>query len=641
MGSDRDPGLVFDERGNPRSRRFDDVYFQADAGPAESRHVFLQGCQLPDHWCGRPRYVIGETGFGSGLNFLVTWALWRETRKPGQRLHYVSVERYPLRRDQLAQIHALWPDLAPLSQALRHGSLSSVPGYQRIHLADDVTLTLMIGDALHQYSQLEARVDAWFLDGFAPSRNPDMWQPRLLQQIARLSANGARLATFTAAGQVRRDLEAAGFEVQRGPGFGAKRERLTACFRGQPVSGCPPWFQLGTTSADAANTELSSNAIVAIIGAGVAGHWTASALRRRGIHSRVFDSGAGASRVPSASVMPRLEAGDGARGRFLWQAYQYAVRAWSAFHGWRPCGALELATSESLVSRLPRIAAHWADAAGQVDAVDARQASAHAGISLACGGLHFSGAGVVQGFVPAPTQSGQVEGLRASEAGWRVLADGAETACDAVVLCTGASAPLLAGLPDLQFWHGRSLRWAATAQSRPLRCALHGSGYFLPSDVDASDAAGHWAGASFRREAASEARDRQEIAEKLSRALPAALLQGQITDSWGGVRCAVADRLPLAGPLPDLPRSLQALDWMRHGRPVPGRDRGTCWQPDAWTIMALGARGFTTAPLLGEWLASMMTGDPWPMPRDLALAVASSRFLARQLKRHHDRGESC
>ena len=236
--------LEWTESGTPKSRHYDDVYYSDRDGLAESRFTFLGGCGLPEAWAGKRLFVIGETGFGTGLNFLAMVAAWRSTRQPGQRLHYVSVEAHPLGANDLERAHVRFPEIAAESRALRERYPARLPreGFRRLHLdADRVTLDLLIGEAGEALGELEARVDAWFLDGFAPARNPAMWRDEVLGELARLSCRGARLATFTAAGAVRRGLLAAGFQVEKSAGFGSKRERLVGRFRGTVTTRLPAW----------------------------------------------------------------------------------------------------------------------------------------------------------------------------------------------------------------------------------------------------------------------------------------------------------------------------------------------------------------------------------------------------------------
>ncbi|MBL8541652.1 MAG: tRNA (5-methylaminomethyl-2-thiouridine)(34)-methyltransferase MnmD, partial [Betaproteobacteria bacterium] len=164
------------EDGVPYSERFQDVYFSAAGGLAETRHTFLLGNGLPERWTRAERFTIIECGFGTGLNFLATWQAWRSSAPAAARLHYVAVEKHPLSRADLERAAASWSELAVLSRALREVYPPAVPGFHRLHFdRDRVALTLLFGDAATMLAQLDARADAFFLDGFAPSKNPEMW----------------------------------------------------------------------------------------------------------------------------------------------------------------------------------------------------------------------------------------------------------------------------------------------------------------------------------------------------------------------------------------------------------------------------------------------------------------------------------
>lgn len=215
----------------PRSEQFDDVYFSADDGLAETRHVFLDGNDLPDAWEDRERFVMAETGFGTGLNFLATWALFEETAAPGQCLDFISFELYPLTAEQIEEYLQPWVEhfKTKLSVLIKCYPLC-LPGFHKVDLNEAVTLTLVFGDVNEELPKLQASVDAWFLDGFKPATNPEMWTDKVFREMARLSKPGTSFATFTAAGNVRRGLQAAGFSVEKVPGFGAKREMLAGHF---------------------------------------------------------------------------------------------------------------------------------------------------------------------------------------------------------------------------------------------------------------------------------------------------------------------------------------------------------------------------------------------------------------------------
>lgn len=217
-------------KGALRSKEFDDVYFSAQDGLAETQHVFLDGNGLPGAWQDRKEFVICETGFGTGLNFLAAWKLFEETAGPGQNLHFISIEKYPLR---IAEIeHALSPWLAEdhptsLSHKFHIMQNKGVEGpLKKVQMEERVFLTLLIGDVNDVMPDMNEQVDCWFLDGFRPATNPEMWTQTVFENMARLSKPGASFATFTAAGFVRRGLEEAGFEVRKVKGFGTKREML-------------------------------------------------------------------------------------------------------------------------------------------------------------------------------------------------------------------------------------------------------------------------------------------------------------------------------------------------------------------------------------------------------------------------------
>lgn len=218
----------------PTSREFNDLYFSADNGLAESQFVFLGGNNLPQGWQDVDRYVIGETGFGTGLNFLAAWQLFEEATQPSQSLDFISFEKYPLTDTGIADY------LQPYSEIFE-GRLQKlltqyppiIPGFHRVVLSERVTLTLIFDDVNAAIPKLVAPIDAWFLDGFKPATNPDMWSQTVFENMARLSHTGTKLATYTAAGQVRRDLTAAGFVIDKVPGYGRKRHMTVGRYPGE------------------------------------------------------------------------------------------------------------------------------------------------------------------------------------------------------------------------------------------------------------------------------------------------------------------------------------------------------------------------------------------------------------------------
>ena len=209
----------------PVSRHFDDPYYSLDDGLAESRHVFLAGNGLPGRF--KPGFHIAELGFGTGLNMLAAWSAWRAAGQTGA-LSFTSFEIAPLARADMARALAAFPELADLSRSfLEHWR----PEGGEIRL-EGLNFTLIKGDARQTLPAWQGRADAWFLDGFAPARNPELWQPGLLRAVARHTAPGGSFATYSAAGEVRRALESAGFTCERRPGFGRKRHMSAGTLRG-------------------------------------------------------------------------------------------------------------------------------------------------------------------------------------------------------------------------------------------------------------------------------------------------------------------------------------------------------------------------------------------------------------------------
>ncbi|MDD5177384.1 MAG: tRNA (5-methylaminomethyl-2-thiouridine)(34)-methyltransferase MnmD [Sterolibacterium sp.] len=232
--------LAFTGDGTPYSERFADIYHSAAGGLGQARHVFLAGNGLPERWRGRERFVIIETGFGLGLNFLATWQSWRDDPQRCSQLHFISFEKHPFGTADLAVLHAHWPELSDLAEKLRKQWPMLTPGTHRLNFDDEqVVLTLFFGDAAELLSQqvFAARADALFLDGFSPAKNPELWSPRLFKSLRQLAAPGATLATWTVAGAVREGLTAAGFEVAKASGYGSKRQMLRGEYREPPAPG--------------------------------------------------------------------------------------------------------------------------------------------------------------------------------------------------------------------------------------------------------------------------------------------------------------------------------------------------------------------------------------------------------------------
>ncbi len=645
--------LEWDGDGQPRSAAFGDVYFSRHNGLEETRYVFLTHNHLAERWAAlQPgtTFTVAETGFGTGLNFLAAWQLWERTAPEGTRLQMISVEKYPLSPADLDQSLALWPELAGYAEALRQAYPLPTAGFHRLTFAAGrVSLTLLLGDAAERFSQLHARVDAWFLDGFAPARNPQMWSDALFAQIARLSRAGTTFATFTAAGLVRRGLQAQGFDVEKVPGFGRKREML----RGQcqaPVTDPEPrpWFR---------TPPAPRGRRAAVIGGGLAGCSTAFALARRGWQVTLLERGdrlaAEASGNPQGALYLKLPPQPTTASRIQLAGYQFTQHLLTDLleaqrgQAWDRCGLLQLAYDAAEQRRQQKLIdrAHYPPAL--VQAVDAATASQLAGQAGLPGGLLFpDGAWVSPGSLcqaladhPAiQLQTGSdVQRLAQRDGSWTLL-DGADTPllqADCVVLANAAAAQRFSQCDHLPLKpiRGQVSYRTAPAHLPPLPLVLCAHGYIAPPR------AGRYCfGASFNlHETTSALREEDHrhnlgLLEELFPALLEEGHEGPAPSGRVGFRCATPDYLPLVGPLPDYAAYLEQYAALRHNARAPLSAPAQAW-PGLYINAGHGSKGLTTAPLCGELLAAQISEEPWPLEIALAEALHPARFIIKNLSR--------
>lgn len=630
--------LDWDSAGMPVSAQFDDVYFSNDNGLAETRYVFLHHNAIPERWQTHDHrdFVIGETGFGTGLNFLAVWQSfrdWQATHPEArlQHLHFISVEKYPLTRADLAKALACWPELAPLSQQLVEHYPLSVPGCHRLLLDQGrVTLDLWFGDVHDSLPQMvcppQGLVDAWFLDGFAPSKNPEMWSEALFAGLARLGRHGCTLATFTCAGFVRRGLQAAGFTMRKTPGHGRKREMLCGTLA----------LERPLVTADETHT-----AAITVIGGGIAGACLALALVRRGRRVELYCADRtladGASGNRQGALYPLLNHRHDELSRFYAVAFGQALRTYQALlaapevpsvgHDW--CGVVQVAYDDKSQRKLQALAlAGFPDQLVQALAPDDRDR--RAGVALANdwneqATLYYPQGGWVapaeltQALYAAATATGllrchlnsPITAITETAQGWQLQRSGGEPlTTQTVVLANGAGLPAL--LPEEmrlpvypvrgQVSHLSSCQPdpATQATLAALQTVLCFEGYLTPASTQGE----HCLGASYgRNDTATELRPDEQTANlaRLQRCLPTqAWVESLQVGDQGRVslRAATRDHLPVVGEL----------------------------APGYWVMGALGARGLCSAPLLGELLASALVGAPLPLGADLVSSLHPDRW---------------
>ncbi len=640
-----DPELEIGHDGVPRSARFADIYYSTQDGLAETRHTFLDGVQADALFADGPA-CLAETGFGTGLNMLACWAAWRSG--PRHPLDLVSVEGMPLAPDQLAQALAPWrPALGALVDRLLCLYPTPRPGMHRLRLEPGLSLTLVLADVEAGLQHMTGPVDAWFLDGFAPSRNPNMWTDQVLAQVARLSRRGTRLATFTAAGAVRRGLEAVGFAMARRPGFGTKREHLVGTFTGQTAPDAPAWF--ARPASVRPRTAL-------VVGAGIAGAATADALGRRGWQVTVLDRNPApaqeASGNPVGLVVPRLTVDASPAGRFYGAAHGFARRLYRSLdipQEWTS-GALMVARSPADEARFERLACSGLWPPDALRQLSPQEASDVAGVSLSRPALHVREGGWI---APAAAVAAllsphaclyeaPVGSVRRTQEGlWQALdpAGGVLAQAAALVLTGGVEGLLLldadARPVTLEARRGQITAVPATPWSQGLRAPISFGHYLTPA------VGGHHVlGATFDpvrlapgvgQQKALEADDTRNL-EALAEGLGAVFAHPLSDLSRAAVRAATPDRLPLVGAVPDLEHARRTFAQF-HQPYAAATLPPVVYQPGLFVLTGLGARGLTTAPLMGELVASLAEGAPLPLAWDLYQAVHPVRFTLRALKR--------
>lgn len=610
--------------GSPYSPRFGDRYRSELGGLDQAKEVFLKGCGLPGAWAGQPQWTVLETGFGLGLNFLVTWAAWKADPKRPGLLHFVSTEAFPASAEDVLRSARTHPELLPFAEQLQRQLWGLLPGFHRLVFeGGQVLLTLCIGDAKAMLREQLFEADSVYLDGFSPQRNPDIWDIHTFKAVARCCRRGTRVATWTIARSVRDALAQCGFVVGKVPGIPPKRDNLQGEFN-------PAWEPKKAQPSPA--RRLPGRCVV--IGAGLAGAAVAASLARRGWQVVVLDAAeepaTGASGLPAGLLAPHVSPDDNPLSRLSRHGIRATLQQAEALlqaGDWGRTGVLEHAV-EHPRKRPEAWQTDWVDAAsdwtGPADADKLRQC----GLPPDTPALWHARAGwirpaaLVDAWLAGPgvLSHGRsiVNRLNQASGQWQVLdAQGRELArAELVVLAAGyASLELAAGAGTnkagelaLQAIRGQvswGLHESGTADALP-PFPVNGHGSLVPAVPLPGKAGGlAWVmGSSFERDntqAETRPEDDQHNFSRLQTLLPqtaralAAQFEPGKVQSWAGVRCATPTRLPALGPLEG--------------------------SPGLWVCSGMGSRGLTFAALCGELLAAKLHAEPLPIEQRLAEAL--------------------
>ena len=655
------PALSWGEDGAPHSNQFDDVYFDKESGLEETRHVFLKNNQLSERWASlrNKAFVIAETGFGTGLNFLCAWQAFLDNTTSDKQLHFVSVEKYPMTKEMLISALKMWPSMQYYSQQLIDAYPEVCHGFHRIELEQGrVQLTLWFGEAEDGFAALDADVDAWFLDGFAPSKNPEMWSDNLFQHIHRLSHQGTTCATFTAAGIVRRGLQIVGFDVRKVKGFGQKREmtvgvlNTTTAPLTERMSQGQPWFNLRQDDAQEVTKVL-------VVGAGLAGANTAYALATQGIQVEVWEQGnciaGGASGNPQGMLYPKLASQDTPVNRFYLSAYLYAHRLYASLDDskqfWDACGLIQIPKHDKEAERFQKLLNNKLYPEAILQASTDRLGSLF---------LPLSGWVVLTQLCETLLShenitvclNTKLESLCAIESdklatGWTAQSNMHTSHFSHVVLCTANDTKALGVTPNTPDYPIRGQVSFIDLEKAKAACEAVGEsanktdfnkvlcefGYVSPS----INGLLHFGSTYDLKDQDNQVRD-EGHQRNLAILESLLLLPKQTFDSadCGGrvsFRCAVPDYTPIVGPVQS--EAVYQQTYSALSRNAKWRSNNIA-EPikQLYLNIGHGSRGLISAPLSGSYIASLITGTPSPLEQKISHKLHPSRFIIRDLKRN-------
>ena len=604
---------IVDDIEIPISKQFGDVYFSKDNGLLETRHVFLNGNDLTERLSQLHDYqyfCVGETGFGTGLNILTLWQLWQQVRLDNHsHLHVVSVEKFPLNKADLIRALNVWTELKPLAEKLIQQYPLPIAGCHRLSFPEErFSIDLWLGDAQDIFPTIPKTqaVNAWFLDGFAPSCNPDMWQANVLDHMVRLSDFGTTFASFSVAGIIKRGLKQHGIQISRPRGFGHKREMLKAIWLDTSQTETQSQDS-ETTIAAPPKSETSKQRKIAIIGAGIAGLSSAWAFAQRGHQVTIYEQNeplSGASGNPLALLNPKLCPIEQAHEHLMTLSWQHALNFYPQFKAFRPIQVQQIALKNAdelsgLVEQYPEnvltanttlecfpetefpsLTLHQAGAVSPHQLRD--EILQHANIRI------------------EKVKISRLESTDSQVTLWQEQQIIAITD-HAIVCCAKQSAQLFENYPVLKPIRGQ-VSWVENSQ-RPLALdqAYSYGGYCMQLDT-----AQLILGASFypnRDDAEVLTEDHVHNYELIHNVFPKYAQGLPSVDTWQGrasVRAQSLDYLPLVGKIQNLGQ--------------------------IYTFAGLGSKGFLFAPLCSEILAALILGELCPVPQSLLDKLNPQRF---------------
>ncbi len=645
--------------GQPYSETFDDIYYSSGeneqvSGEGEFRHVFFKNNGLPERWHENRDFVIAELGFGSGLNCLLTireWLRHLAECKQDKCLHYIAIEKYPLSPDAIVELISQYPELKEYCDELVDDYPPAVNASHSRHLFNNrVVIHYKFMDAFDALKDENLKVDVWYLDGFSPAKNADMWSAKLFEKIAQNSFSGTSCSTYTSAGFVKRHLQQNGFTVNKVQGYANKREMLVAQYSGDEISLShyvdEPWYCLPKKYK-----VIDKQATV--IGAGIAGLCVAFSLIKRGWSVTIIDKHGDVAKEtsanPAAIVYPRLSVNNDIDTEFYTAAYCYSLYVLKKLQDkyrekfWFNDGLLQLLDKKRAFQILDKFQFNHDYVAILNDLPDGLVNPA-AGLDDDRVYVDYASAGVVlpeslceviKKECGARLNIGhaKIDAIKRVDNRWHCMSENTLIASSEVVVTANGIAVndllLHAPLP-IEKVRGQVAVFNEKPLSESIIKAVNADKYITPAIQNK-----HYLGATYARDNASleiDADDNRDLLAAIDRMQPGVFDMEDYCDAWVGFRSMSKDRCPIVGLLPDEGFFKQAYADICHGNnnkeyPLAQYHNGL------YVSAAHGSRGFTSCFLSAEIIAAQVTGEPMPVSKRLVDYLSPSRFMVNDFKR--------
>ena len=663
--------------GQPYSEMFDDIYYSSDeeqdvsgeyiAGEQEFKHVFFKNNGLPERWQTADKFTIAELGFGSGLNFLLTVREWlkhleetslSETRKK-KCLHYIAIEKYPLSSESISQLLSRYPALNFYIDELFNQYPPAVEGTHSRHLFDSqVIIHYKFMDVSTALESERFNVDAWYLDGFSPANNKEMWSEKVFLKLAQNSRANATCSTYTAAGFVKRNMQNADFFVKKVKGCGNKREMLTAVYKGKDEqknkSKCKqykfkdkPWF-----ISDAQPVQYNKKRAT-IIGAGIAGLSVAHALIKRGWFVTLIDKHGDVAKEtssnPAAIIYPRLAINNDVDNEFFINAFCLSVSVMRTLQSkyaekfWFESGLLQQVEEKKAIELIAKyqfnedfIALGENNEMGSAEALDCNRLNSNR--------LNYKMAGVVLPKVLCDVLknecgdslnliSKKIDYIKFEDDQWHCHTENnLISSSEVLVVANGAAIKALKLPVDLpiDIVRGQTVELSSNSSSKYMTSVV-ASKITLSPLINGK----HHLGASYSRNNKSfnvDDNETDELVESANNHSHYNFSRSDCSNEWVGFRAMSVDRVPIVGVVPDKDYFENEYADICHGKTNTPYSAAKN-RKGLYLSLGHGSRGFTSAFLSSEIICAQIGGEPAPVRKGVLDYITPSRFIVNTLKR--------